>query len=732
MPIHCLIMVLLVTGVSGLIAEDIRYPADAVVDLSAAPYHLDPTGVADCRAGLQQALNDYSGNITSRHILYLPNGTYRLTGGVVLDTHDDSVSGWNGGSGRGVVLQGQSRDGVVLQLDNNASGFGDVNAAVPVLDFNESQAVAGGQFVAFNTNIFNLTVDVGRGNAGAIGIDFCANNAGGMRDVLVRSSDSGYAGWCGVLLSTIPGPQLLKRIEVVGFDWGIRTASQVNYTTTAEYVTVSHCRLGGIYNDRHSFTIRAFTSNNLGGPALVNAHHDGLVTLVGGTFSDGSGTAIMNDGFMYLRDVHVTGYARVLSDHGSDVAGTSLSEWMSGDGVSLFDDAPAASLGLPIVDTPEPAWGDPSQWVSVADYGAVPGDFSNDAGAFQAAIDAMTAASGPDAGKTVLYLPPVAGETRYDIDATITIPPGIERIVGCFTNLFPRAAAVTDGPLLHVVGSGNQLVIEQLFTGADSNPNPHPIVLNNSNRDVVMRNIHILEGQAYVNTGSGRLFLEDVAATSLRYWGGDPQPVASAIPQFDFGGQDVWARQFDVEQKDLNVRNAGGNLWILGMKNEEDGTQIKTIGGGRTEVLGGVLMPLDVDVGSEPAYIVEDSEFSVVIAGHIRSRLPTPLANHAPIYEILVRETRAGVTRNLAQDHPDLPRRSYSNDQGDTPPVLMIYRSPLRGRRVIRMDLLPDHSWGMEPGPDRALPTERGGRAEFDPFNVDVDQTLSLAPNGAT
>ena len=62
-------------------------------------------------------------------------------------------------------------------------------------------------------------------------------------------------------------------------------------------------------------------------------------------------------------------------------------------------------------------------------YGAV--DFSNDSQAIQRALDAMAAGSGPDAGKTVLYFPPVDGETRYDIHATITIPPSVSRIIGC-------------------------------------------------------------------------------------------------------------------------------------------------------------------------------------------------------------------------------------------------------------------------------------------------------------
>ena len=239
--------------------------------------------------------------------------------------------------------------------------------------------------------------------------------------------------------------------------------------------------------------------------------------------------------------------------------------------------------------------------------------------------------------------------------------------------------------MFEIKGDGELLLIEQILTGADDQPKPTPIFKNTSSRDIVLRNILILEGQAYVNTGSGKLYLEDFSATSLRYWGGSAQPVASAIPQFDFGGQTVWARQLNPEQKDLNILNDGGSLWILGMKNEEDGTQIKTINGGKTELLGGVLMPLDVDVGSSPGYIVENSEFSAVIAGHNRAELPKPYANPAPNFEIIVRESQAGITRDLLDGDVAL-RRTDPNNQGDTPPVLALYSSLRSGLPYWRLE----------------------------------------------
>ena len=97
----------------------------------------------------------------------------------------------------------------------------------------------------------------------------------------------------------------------------------------------------------------------------------------------------------------------------------------------------------------------------------------------------------------------------------------------------------------------------------------------------------------------------------------------------------------------------------------------------------GVLMPLDVDAGTDPAYIVIDSDFSAVIAGHIRGAIP---ADHDhPINDIFVRERQGGITRDLKQVRR--PAACYRNSSGDTPPVLTLYSSlrieRLSGQRVI-------------------------------------------------
>lgn len=52
---------------------------------------------------------------------------------------------------------------------------------------------------SFHNKFENFTIDVGKGNPGAIGIEFNSNNTGAMRNVDILSSDPEYAGFAGLV-----------------------------------------------------------------------------------------------------------------------------------------------------------------------------------------------------------------------------------------------------------------------------------------------------------------------------------------------------------------------------------------------------------------------------------------------------------------------------------------------------------------------------------------------------
>jgi hypothetical protein len=110
--------------------------------------------------------------------------------------------------------------------------------------------------------------------------------------------------------------------------------------------------------------------------------------------------------------------------------------------------------------------------------------------------------------------------------------------------------------------------------------------------------------------------------------------------------QHAWARQLNIEGNtdedplhESKVMNNGGKLWILGMKTEDSGTVIKTIGGGTTELLGHLHVGA---TGNSPCFVTIESSFSAA-------------STSATAFPVAALETRNGLTRSAPNlNHADL------------------------------------------------------------------------------
>ena len=71
-------------------------------------------------------------------------------------------------------------------------------------------------------------------------------------------------------------------------------------------------------------------------------------------------------------------------------------------------------------------------------------------------------------------------------------------------------------------------------------------------------------------------------------------------------------------------------MWILGMKTEDAGTVIKTVAGGRTELLGHIHVGHS---GEDPCFVTIDSSFSAAVTS-------------GQTFPIAALETRNGDTRS--------------------------------------------------------------------------------------
>ena len=125
-----------------------------------------------------------------RKTLFFPKGTYLISNTLYWKLA-------NGDWSTSLTLQGENRDQTIIKLENSAPGFNDAAnpRAVLFTTSQNSSASDGSGNQAFNNFIFDLTVDVGQGNPGAVGIDYLANNRGAIRNVVVQApAGSGQTG----------------------------------------------------------------------------------------------------------------------------------------------------------------------------------------------------------------------------------------------------------------------------------------------------------------------------------------------------------------------------------------------------------------------------------------------------------------------------------------------------------------------------------------------------------
>ncbi|MBD3314365.1 MAG: hypothetical protein GF344_01145, partial [Chitinivibrionales bacterium] len=96
-----------------IIAEDIIYPPGSMVfDVTAAPFFADSTGYHDATQAIQSAVDSAESNRGhgwGMTIVYVPNGTYRITGTIRWKEPPYTL---------GPHLIGQSRDKTILRLQD--------------------------------------------------------------------------------------------------------------------------------------------------------------------------------------------------------------------------------------------------------------------------------------------------------------------------------------------------------------------------------------------------------------------------------------------------------------------------------------------------------------------------------------------------------------------------------------------------------------------------------------
>ena len=553
---------------AGLAAPSVAQtpPADAGV-LNVRDFGAKGDGITDDTKALIAAIDaagpDTGPNFWHTRIVYLPPGTYLVSGTL---THHYA----NGGFASGMSLRGASAANTVIRLRDHAAGFADPDAPRGVImttaKLLDGTPTSGGKDYthkgegndAYENFVESLTIDVGAGNPGAIGIDYLANNIGAIRDVTVQAPEGSGAIGIAMQRKWI-GPALLQHVAVRGFSTGIAVAN-TEYGVTLDHVSLTGQRQIGLQNASNAVSA-ADLAIDTPGEAIANTAPDGLVALANSQLAGrGQGGPIADRGAILADGVRVSPRDAVL--HGVYQGGR-------------FQATPLPPVSLP--DAPLPPEGAPKSWVNVMRFVTHP---TAEPDITQALRRAMAS------GAATIYLP----YGRYTITDGMSIPPTVRRIVGFNSSITVtpnrNPAFARDTGMLRIDQAGPPLLIDRVVFDM-TNLGDQLAVQQTAARDLVLRDI-VTAGTSLLQRGpgGGRTFIQDVCCGTMQIAG--PAP--------------VYAMQFDTEGGGDRIVNNGSPLVVLGIKTEGNCTVIDNRQGAHSTILGGLLYIVGDATPAVPAF----------------------------------------------------------------------------------------------------------------------------------
>ena len=528
--------------------------------------------------------------------IYIPAGTYLI--------REQLRYGANAGKKKRTLLIGESVSSAVIKLADKAPGFGDP-AKPQTFIYTRHPKQQGEQNM--NMFLYHLTIEIGRGNGGAVALNYHSNNTGAIKDVVLRASDPvGSPGHTGLACwDWEVGDAIACYLTVDGFKTGVSLTRIGNYFTM-EHVTVRRCATGV---EGPTFCIRDLVTENCG----VALRSTGQTVLVDAVLKGSGPAAIVNEkGGLLARNITTAGYATAIASQspGGNAKGPEVREYLSDKPVSNWPPAPGmgTTLNLPIEDSPELQYPQTG-----AEWAVMPaqGDISD---ALQQAIDA---------GKKTIYIP--AG--GVSITRTIILRKAVERI------MCAGVAMVTcktgDEPIFRLEGGTAPVVIVELFyTNYGSKTGPG--VLQASPRTLVVRHGSLSYETAPEGAG-GKFFAE------------------SLVSYITCRKVHAWLRDMDTESggpQARNLANEGGVMWVLGQKTEDFATKIRTVDG-FTELLGGTYRQ-NWDASDFQRTGIDPNDPPPLFEA-VNSNVSYTYVSWGPAkaYVHLVRETRGSETRNL-------------------------------------------------------------------------------------
>lgn len=654
--------------------ENVIFPENsrAVIDVTKAPYFLDHTGREDCTKKLQSILNDLMADVIKDMktvydalqnapngtylslenrklndkifgimpcslnqipMIYFPNGTYLVSDTVSYTTpelHNMMYHYTSGGFelNRCIRMIGQNKEQTIIKLKDHCPGF-EYGQERPVVNF-----MLGERSNVSMSNYFeNMTIDIGKGNPGAVGLVFFANNSGAVRNVKIQSSDENYVGAIGFhIKGELHSACNVYSLTVEGFKYGISVATH-RTCSHFENIVLENQTKYGFKIENNAVQIIGLKGKGdvpmlyVAGPMAHVVLTDAELTSQGTQYA-----AIKYEmGCLYMRNIQTNGFIAAFEKNWfeSTIADGYIDVYSTHEGYTICDEA-AKSIGMTVPPLPNVHLErDMTQWLCVNDYGAIGDGQHDDTEAISAAFTS---------GKPVIWFQP----GHYLITKPIEIPETVKHIHFMYCDICTgeKLREVEGEAIFHIQGDSKELLLlEKLFAWNESIGRIR-MFRQDGTRTLYMRDMHTQACGLYFNTVPGaEVFLENCACTVGK------KTVYGDVPCFDFYGQTVWCHSINPERSMIQTRNRGGTLWWSGFKTEQEGSINITTEGGTTEILGGVAV---AGAGTEnPLIWNKDSNVSAIFS-------TTGYHNYST-YPIAVKEERDKQVR-VIRDY-ELPSR---------------------------------------------------------------------------
>lgn len=521
--------------------------------------------------------------------IYIPEGTYLIK---------DQIR-FKDGMKRCLII-GEQRSKTILKLADNSPGFNDHSKPKAFIHTRALNQQGEQNMCNF---VYHITIEIGKGNPGAVGLNFHTSNTGMVRDVAIRATDPiNNKGLQGIAFDDYWfGPGCARYVEVDGFTSGVYIGSAQNHTTL-EHFTVSNCKTA-LFNGPNGVSLRSLTVNNCD-TVIKNA---GPLVALDISATGGKGAnAIYNTGFLTLRNVSCTGYSAILQG----VSGTKLNEYVTPKANSLWaiSDPNYQMLNLPIENGPE------IQYPQSASEWKVLPISDNLSTTMQQTIDA---------GAKYIFC---QGGT---FSTTVKLNNKVQYIMGLGVTICNFNTGTN--PVFRLE-SGTPPFCTVEFLHANYGSTATYAFELTSPRTLVIRSgtPNATNTQAAAN---GKVFIESCGGYPVK-----------------FTKLNVWMRDINTEiggDNKPNIVNDGGTMWIMGQKCEDYATKLSTLNGGYTELLGGTYRQnwdaadgVDALLDNNPLFVITNANASLTFSSW-------STAAASPQYKYIVRETRGSETRNL-------------------------------------------------------------------------------------